>query len=81
VQGIEKKVEFSIMVQYQEQDKCAMCGKSLAEQQREHVPVVEEIIDSSRYLFDTRDCANIFKRLGVVYGSTFYDEVHETTQA
>ena len=66
------------------QDKCALCGKPLAKAQaregegkEENIMLVDEIIDGSHYLFDTKDCATIFKKFGVVYGSNFYEDICE----
>ena len=66
------------------QDKCALCGKPLAKAQvregegkEENITLVDEIIDGSHYLFDTKDCATIFKKFGVVYGSNFYEDICE----
>ena len=69
------------------QDKCALCGKPLAKAQvregegkEENITLVDEIIDGSHYLFDTKDCATIFKKFGVVYGSNFYEDICEISQ-
>jgi CRISPR/Cas system CSM-associated protein Csm2 small subunit len=66
------------------QDKCALCGKPLAKTQaregdgiEENFNIIDEIIDSSHYLFDTKDCATIFKKFGGVYGSNFYEDICE----
>jgi hypothetical protein len=65
-----------------EQDRCALCGKSLDKVRRgggeeENIVIIDEVIDGARHLFDTKDCATIFKKFGVVYGSTFYDDICE----
>jgi hypothetical protein len=69
------------------QDKCALCGKPLAkahirerEGKEENITLVDEIVDGSHYLFDTKDCATIFKKFGVVYGSNFYEDICEISQ-
>lgn len=69
------------------QDKCALCGKPLAKAQlreveykEENITSVDEVIDGSHYLFDTKDCATIFKKFGVVYGSNFYEDICEISQ-
>jgi hypothetical protein len=66
------------------QDKCALCGKPLAKAQaregdgkEENIKIIDEIIDGSHYLFDTKDCATIFKKFGGVYGSNFYEDICE----
>jgi hypothetical protein len=66
------------------QDKCVLCGKPLAKTQakegdgkEENIKIVDEIIDGSHYLFDTKDCATIFKKFGGVYGSNFYEDICE----
>jgi hypothetical protein len=67
--------------------KCALCEKPLdnaqareGEGKEENIMLVDEVIDGSHYLFDTKDCATIFKKFGVVYGSNFYDELCERLQ-
>jgi hypothetical protein len=69
------------------QDKCALCGKPLTKTQvregegkEENITLVDEIIDGSHYLFDTKDCATIFKKFGIVYGSNFYEDICEISQ-
>jgi hypothetical protein len=69
----------------QAQDRCALCGKSLDKARRgggeeENIMIIDEVIDGARHLFDTKDCATIFKKFGVVYGSTFYDDICEIHQ-
>jgi hypothetical protein len=68
------------------QDKCALCGKPLVkakvrqvESKEVNFMVVDEIIDGSHYLFDTKDCATIFKKFGGVYGSNFYEDICKTS--
>jgi hypothetical protein len=61
-----------------------MCGKKTTisdehEQQQqennsESSTVVVAQIDGTRYIFDTADCAMMFKRFSSVYGSNFADE-------
>lgn len=69
------------------QDKCALCGKPLAKAQlreaegkEENITSVDEVIDGSHYLFDTKDCATIFKKFGIVYGNNFYEDICEISQ-
>jgi len=67
------------------QDRCALCGKSLDKARRggweeENIMIIDEVIDGTRHLFDSKDCATIFKKFGVVYGSTFYDDMCEIPQ-
>jgi hypothetical protein len=68
------------------QAKCALCGKPLVkakvrqvESKEVYFMVVDEVIDGSHYLFDTKDCATIFKKFGGVYGSNFYEDICETS--
>ena len=67
-------------------DRCALCGKSLGKARgggsakKEDIMIIDEVIDGARRLFDTKDCATIFKKFGVVYGSTFYDDMCEIPQ-
>jgi hypothetical protein len=64
------------------QTKCALCGKTLLgrggeEEEKEKVMVIEEIVDGSHYLFDTEECAIMFKKFGLVYGNNFYADLCE----
>jgi hypothetical protein len=66
------------------QTKCALCGKTLlgrGEEEKEKVMVIEEIVDESRYLFDTEKCAIMFKKFGLVYGNNFYADLCEMPQS
>jgi hypothetical protein len=63
---------------------CALCGKALSEQGvGDLVPstVVDEIIDGSHYLFDSIDCATLFKKFGGVYGNFFYQDICEAPRS
>jgi hypothetical protein len=69
------------------QDRCALCGKSLGKVrgrggsgEKEDIMIIDEVIDGARRLFDTKDCATIFKKFGVVYGSSFYEDICEMPQ-
>ena len=67
------------------QDRCALCEKSLDKARRggweeENIMIIDEVIDGTSHLFDSKDCATIFKKFGVVYGSTFYDDMCEIPQ-
>jgi hypothetical protein len=67
------------------QDRCVLCGKSLDKARRggweeENIMIIDEVIDGTRHLFDSKDCATIFKKFGVVYGSTFYHDMCEIPQ-
>jgi hypothetical protein len=67
------------------QDRCSLCGKSLGKArlgsgEEGDIMIIDEVIDGTRHLFDTKDCATIFKKFGIVYGSTFYDDICEIPQ-
>ena len=69
------------------QGKCALCGKPLDKARKggegkigNIITIDEIIIDGQKYLFDTKDCATIFKRFGVVYGSNFYSDMCEISE-
>jgi hypothetical protein len=69
------------------QGKCALCGKPLGKAREggegkigNIITIDEIIIDGQKYLFDTKDCATIFKRFGVVYGSNFYSDMCEISE-
>jgi len=49
-------------------DTCAMCGKKINEQKKQ---ILIEKIDDSNYIFDSADCALIFKRFRSLYGNNF----------
>jgi hypothetical protein len=70
------------MIDEKKQPKCALCGKTLSgggggEEEKEKVRVIEEIVDGSHYLFDTEECAIMFKKFGLVYGNNFYADLCE----
>lgn len=65
-------------------DKCALCGKLIVvaadgdnagahddSASSSQNPVIDETIQNTRYKFDTRDCATMFKRFLDVYGNQF----------
>lgn len=65
-------------------DKCALCGKLIVVADSDNAgahdndftssspnPIIEETIQDTRYKFDTRDCATMFKRFLDVYGNQF----------
>jgi len=54
--------------------KCALCGKTITDQQ-EQESILNEEIDGTFYFFDTKECVNMFKRFRSVYGSDFKDFV------
>ena len=54
--------------------KCALCGKTIRDQQ-EQESILNEEIDGTFYFFDTKECVNMFKRFRSVYGSDFKDFV------
>jgi len=49
-------------------DTCAMCGKKINEQKK---LVLVEKIDDANYIFDSEDCALIFKKFRSLYGNNF----------
>jgi hypothetical protein len=71
------------MIDEKKQTRCALCGKSLlgrgggAEEEKEKVMVIEEVVDGSHYMFDTEECAIMFKKFGLVYGNNFYADLYE----
>jgi len=52
----------------EKQDTCAMCGKTINEQKKQ---ILVEKIDDANYIFDSEDCALIFKRFRSLYGNNF----------
>jgi hypothetical protein len=48
--------------------ECALCGNQI---QKSTSPPVEESIGGTSYLFDTKDCAMMFKRFHAIYGDDF----------
>ena len=51
----------------EQQNTCAMCGKKINELKQ----VLVEKIDDANYIFDSKDCALIFKRFRSLYGNNF----------
>lgn len=57
-------------------DKCALCGKTIRDHEvSKNIKSILEEIDGSSYVFDTKECVNMFKRFRSVYGSDFKDFV------
>jgi hypothetical protein len=57
------------MIGRKSQIKCALCGKTiLKEQRQEEKQTIMDIIDGTRYTFDTNDCVIMFKKFRGVYG-------------
>ena len=52
----------------EQKNTCAMCGKKIIELKKQ---VLIEKIDDTNYVFDSEDCALIFKRFRSLYGSSF----------
>ena len=52
----------------EQKNTCAMCGKIINEPNQQ---VLVEKIDDANYVFDSEDCALIFKRFRSLYGSSF----------
>ncbi len=55
----------------QQQNKCALCGKLIKEQQEDKSAIHAEVIDGTSYTFDKNECVLMFKRLRSVYGAEF----------
>ena len=51
----------------EQQNTCAMCGKKINELKQ----VLVEKIDDANYVFDSEDCALIFKKFRSLYGNNF----------
>jgi two-component system, OmpR family, sensor histidine kinase VicK len=51
--------------------KCALCGKTIADQQERESSILKEVIDGISYTFDTNECVMMFKRFKSVYGDDF----------
>src|SRR5829696_2259770 len=49
--------------------ECALCGNQI--QKSTSSPSVEESIGGTSYIFDTKDCAIMFKRFHAIYGDDF----------
>jgi hypothetical protein len=54
--------------------KCALCGRTIRDHQ-EQESILNVEIDGTSYVFDTKECVNMFKRFRSVYGSDFKDFV------
>lgn len=57
--------------------KCALCGKTIRDQQEQESSIINEEIDGTSYIFDTNECVNMFRRFRSVYGSDFKHFVGE----
>jgi hypothetical protein len=56
------------------QIKCALCDKTIVSNEKEKPKEkqrIVEIIDGTRYIFDTNGCVLMFKKFRGVYGSDF----------
>jgi signal transduction histidine kinase len=62
-----------MMHKEQLRDKCALCGKLIAtgSSNADNTSIIEETIQNTRYKFDTKECATMFKRFLDVYGKDF----------
>ena len=65
------------MVTNSSNDKCALCGKMITDHEvnKNNKSILKEEIDGSSYVFDTKECVNMFRRFRSVYGSDFKDFV------
>ena len=52
----------------EQKNTCAMCGKKISEPKKQ---VLVEKIDDANYIFDSNDCALIFKKFKSLYGNNF----------
>jgi hypothetical protein len=59
------------MMGQKSQIRCALCGKTILGKEKEAKTIVE-IIDDTKYTFDTNECVLIFKKFRGVYGNDFY---------
>lgn len=55
---------------YKEAHRCLMCGNTPTEPKKSNI--VEEIIDGTRYSFDSNGCALAFRKLSSVLGEILY---------
>ena len=51
--------------------ECALCAKTIVDQQEQESFILKEVIDGSSYSFDTNECVMMFKRFRRVYGNDF----------
>ena len=47
---------------------CALCGKTIDKPENS---VYSEVINGSRFVFDTQSCLEMFRKFQIVYGDTF----------
>lgn len=69
-----KYIDSRSMAGRKSQIKCALCGKTIVSNEKEKPTEkqrIVEIIDGTRYIFDTNDCVLMFKKFRGVYGSDF----------
>ncbi len=55
----------------QQHNECALCGKTIVEQQEQDSFILKEVIGGISYNFDTNECIIMFKRFRSVYGDDF----------
>jgi two-component system sensor histidine kinase VicK len=55
----------------QQHSECALCGKTIVEQQEQDSFILKEVIGGICYNFDTNECIIMFKRFRSVYGDDF----------
>jgi hypothetical protein len=55
---------------YGEAHRCFMCGNTPTEPKKSNI--IEEIIDGTRYSFDSNGCALAFRKLSSVLGEILY---------
>jgi uncharacterized cysteine cluster protein YcgN (CxxCxxCC family) len=62
-----------MMAEKRSEIMCAMCGKVIIgkDQTENQEKIIFEIIDDTRYTFDSNDCVLMFKKFRNVYGTTF----------
>lgn len=55
----------------QQHSECALCGKTIVDQQEQDSSMLKEVIGGISYNFDTNECIIMFKRFRSVYGNDF----------
>jgi hypothetical protein len=59
------------MVKNESEITCIMCGKAIIDKDQERRIV--EVIDGTRYNFDSNECTLMFKKFRNVYGTSFIE--------
>ena len=58
------------MIKNESEITCIMCGKAIIDKDQKRIV---EVIDDTRYNFDSNECTLMFKKFRNVYGTSFIE--------